>query len=134
MRALATVLKLLAPVPVAIGAGHALFALRMDALLGANVDAAALADPVLDSQNRFYGVIFAGLGPLIWLSASDPRRYRWVLRAVGGAIAVGGVARLLSIALRGLPSPAVLALTAIELVAVPALLLWHEVELRKGES
>ena len=59
---LPTVLKVVSPVFFLIGFGHLMFGVGADVQLGANVSAQSLADPVLDSQNRFYGVIFTVYG------------------------------------------------------------------------
>ncbi|MDE0856456.1 MAG: DUF4345 domain-containing protein [Nevskia sp.] len=124
MRAFILVLRLLAAVAVAVGLLHLLIGLHADTLLGARLPAQVLADPVLDSQNRFYGTTFIGYGALIFLCAADLRRYAAVLALVAGFVALGGVARLLSIALHGMPPPPVLGLTLLELLGMPALLLW----------
>jgi hypothetical protein len=111
-------------VTIVIGLLHISIALHADASLGARLPAEVLGDPVLDSQNRFFGACFAGYGALLLLCASDVRRYASVLNVVVSFVALGGVARLISIALYGVPAPQVIGLTVIELVA-PLLLLWQ---------
>ena len=125
MRVFTIVLKVLASVPVLVGLSHLFMGLGSDALLGAKLPLEVLSDPVLDSQNRFYGVIFIGYGTLIFLCASDVRKYSSVLRIVAGFIFLGGFGRLVSIVLFGLPTPPVIALIAVELIGVPLLLWWH---------
>jgi Ni/Fe-hydrogenase subunit HybB-like protein len=71
MRSLALFLKWVAPVFLVVGA---------EVLLGAHVPADVLADPVLDSQNRFHGVAFTLYGVLLFLCATDLSRYAAVLR------------------------------------------------------
>ena len=56
MKTLELVLKLCAPVFLLVGVLHLAIGVEADVLLGAKLPAAALADPALDSQNRFYGV------------------------------------------------------------------------------
>jgi hypothetical protein len=125
MQAFALLLKLLAPVPIIVGLLHVTLGAGTEVLLGANVPADVLKDPVLDSQNRFYGAIFMAYGPLLFLCARDLHRHALLLRIVGGFVFLGGIARLASVALQGLPSVPVVGLIAIELVGMPLLLLWH---------
>jgi len=55
---IATFLKVVAFVPILVGVLHLVLGLNADVLLGARLPAAVIADPALDSQNRFYGVAF----------------------------------------------------------------------------
>jgi hypothetical protein len=50
---IATFLKIIAPVPILVGALHLILGLNADVLLGARLPALVIADPTLDSQNRF---------------------------------------------------------------------------------
>lgn len=124
MPTLPLLLKLLAPLFLAAGASHLLLGLGADALLGARLAAEVMADPALDSQNRFYGVSFMLNGLLLWLVATDLPRYRPVLHCVLGVMFAGGLARWLSIALHGWPPAPVLLLLAVELVAPVLLAAW----------
>ena len=80
-----------------------------------------IRDPVLDSQNRFYGTAVAIDGVLLALGATDLKRYSVMLQCCLWCFFAGGLARLVSMALYGTPPLMVLALTASELV-LPALL------------
>ena len=118
------VLKMAAPVFLLVGALHLVFGLRADALLGALIPESVLRDPALDSQNRFYGVAFSLYGTLLWLCATDLRRYATVLRCLLWTFFAAGVARLVSCYLYGAPPPLVAALLGIEIIAPALLLLW----------
>jgi Domain of unknown function (DUF4345) len=124
MSGLATFLRITAPVFVLVGALHLCLGLNADALLGAKLPADVIADATLDSQNRFYGTSFTLYGALLWLSASDLARYATVLRCLLVVFLASGVARLVSIALRGNPSALVLGLMVTELVMPAVLLVW----------
>ncbi|HTZ71853.1 MAG TPA: DUF4345 family protein, partial [Acetobacteraceae bacterium] len=87
-------LRLTAMVAVLVGLTHLIFGLGADVMLGAHIPPATLADPVLDSQNRFYGVAFAGYGALLWLAASDIWRHATLIRVLAAFVFLGGVARL----------------------------------------
>jgi Domain of unknown function (DUF4345) len=124
MQHLSLVLKLLAPVFLLVGALHLVFGVGADVLLGANVPVEAVGDPALDSQNRFYGVAFTLYGVLLWLVASNIPKYATVLRCVFWVFFAAGLARLVSIAIYGLPPPLVLTLLASEVILPPLLALW----------
>lgn len=109
---------------------HLFLGLGADAMLGAQVPKAAASDPVLDSQNRFYGVIFSLYGILLIVCAGDPAKYATILRWLLWVFLAGGIARLISIAVVGMPPAAVVVLLVTELV-LPPLLLWglqHELQ------
>lgn len=76
-----------------------------------------------DSQNRFFGAIFAGYGlAWIWAARRSPipgDAVRWL----AGIFFVGGLARLVSVAAHGWPHGFVIGLTVVEL-ALPALYFW----------
>ncbi|MGL5816089.1 MAG: DUF4345 domain-containing protein [Phycicoccus sp.] len=124
MAALAIVLRLLAVVVFAVGGLHLTLGVEADVLLGADLRTEAISDPVLDSQSRFFGVMFTLSGVLLVLCATDIPRYALVLRCVLLVFFTGGVARLVSIAVHGLPPPQVVALLVVELVVPPALAWW----------
>lgn len=125
MRAFTLLLKWLAPIPVLAGSLHLLLGVHADVILGARLPAEALADPVLDSQNRFYGVAFMAYGVFLYLCATDLRKYAAVFKIVVGLMFAGGVARLIAAVLHGIPAPPVILLAAVELVGMPLLLLWY---------
>ena len=125
MRTFILVLKWLSPIPVLVGSLHLLMGLHADVLLGARLPEQVLSDPVLDDQNRFYGVSFMAYGVLLYLCATDLREYAAVFRVLICFMFLGGVGRLVSVALHGLPTPPVIGLGVIELFFMPPLLLWH---------
>jgi hypothetical protein len=124
MVALERVLKFCAPIFLLVGALHLAIGLQADVLLGAQLPADVIANPALDSQNRFYGVAFALYGVLLWLCATDIVKYAQVLRCVLWVFFAAGIARLVSVAIHGLPPPLVLALLCSELILPPVLVLW----------
>ena len=124
MRRFALFLKLLAPIFLFVGGLHLILGLGADAMLGAQVPPDTMADPALNSQNRFYGIAFTLYGVLLFLCATDVPKYSTVLRCVLWVFFAAGVARLLSIATHGLPPPLILMLLVSELVAPPFLIWW----------
>ena len=125
MAALTTLLKFIAPIPMVVGLMHIVLGLQTDVLLGAKVAVELLSDPVLDSQNRFYGAIFMGYGALIFLCTTNLRQHATLFRILSGGVFLGGLARVVSIVLHGVPPTPVLGLIAIELLGVPLLVWWH---------
>ena len=105
-----------------------------DVMLGARLPPEALADPALDSQNRFYGVAFTLYGILLYLCATDLRNYSAVLRCVLWVFFAAGLARLVSIVTHGVPPPLIVALLLTELALPPILSLWLSKVLRAGAS
>ena len=76
-----------------------------------------------DSQERFYGGIFAGYG-VAWLYAARQQRMSpSVVRWLAATMAAGGGARVLGILRSGRPHPFWLVMTAVEFV-VPAGAWW----------
>jgi Domain of unknown function (DUF4345) len=128
MRTLRIILKCLAPVLVLVGMLHLVLGPGADAMLGAKITPEVLSDPALDSQNRFYGVSFTIYGVMCYLCATDLPKYATVLRCILSVFFVAGLARLVSIAVRGLPSLPVLVLLSSELLGPPVLLwlLWKQ--------
>lgn len=118
------VLRLFAIGCILAGMTHVALGLGADTALGANPGAAAL-DASLDSQNRFYGMAFTVYGALTWLYTRDMTRYAPMFRVLMAAFFLGGLARLVSAALHGMPSALVLGLAASELLLPPLFLSWQ---------
>ena len=125
MQTFALALKALAPLFVIVAVVHLTFGVRADEMLGASVGPAVVAEPTLDSQNRFYGVAFSLYGVLLYLCATDLERYEPILKAVLACFFLGGVARLVSWATHGAPAPLVVVLAATELLLPLVLFGWH---------
>jgi Domain of unknown function (DUF4345) len=123
MRAFSILLRAIAPLVVLVGGLHLILGLGADALLGAKISSAVMADPALDSQNRFYGVSFMLYGVLLFLCSTNIPKYATVLRCVLWVFFAAGLARFVSLAARGVPPWPVLLLFLLELLA-PPLMLW----------
>ena len=121
----AVTLRVLAAAIVGISLVHVLFGVSAEPWLGAQLSAASMSDPNLDSQNRFYGAAFTLFAVTLWLSSTDVRRYVTLLNLTLIVFFLAGTARLLSGAMMGWPSPQLLFLTAIELIGPPLIYLWR---------
>lgn len=97
---------------VAIGVFH--FALGIHSVPGEGS-----AGATVDSRERYYGAIFAGYGVIwIWTARQRPIPAS-VVRWLAGIFFLGGVGRLLSMAVHGQPQWFQVVLTAVELVMPP---------------
>jgi Domain of unknown function (DUF4345) len=123
-------LRLFGAAFVLAGLLHVIYGVGAELMLGTNLSAEALTNPSLDSQNRFYGAAFAVYGVLFWMCAGDMTRYAPVLRVMLVVFFFAGVARLIAVALYGLPAPAIQVLAATELIFPPLLLWWQSRHLR----
>ena len=110
-------LRSTAPVLVVIGALHLFLGLQASGGLGAQLP--AVIDPVLDSQDRFYGVAFTLYAAVFWIGAGDPQRYAPILGWAIGLFFAGGLGRLLAWSQHGSPGPVVLVLLGLELLLPP---------------
>ncbi|WP_432097489.1 DUF4345 domain-containing protein [Streptomyces sp. bgisy100] len=100
----------------AIGVFH--FALGIDSVPGEGS-----AGATVDSRERYYGAIFLGYGlAWIWAARQSPIPARAV-RLLAGVFLLGGVGRLLSLAVYGQPHWFQIVLTAVEL-ALPPVYFW----------
>lgn len=124
MAAFVWTLRILGPAFVVAGSIHLVFGVAGESLLGAQLSAASIADPVLDSQNRFYGTAFTLYGFLLLLCAQDLARYAPVLKLTLWVFFAAGVARLVAVWFTGWPSLLVVVLLVIELVLPVVLLVW----------
>src|SRR5258706_3240215 len=93
MRAFTFVLRIIATLILVVGALHLTLGVAAEVLLGAKLPAEALADPALDSQNRFYGVSFALYGVLFLVCAGNIQKYATVFRCVVWVFFAAGPAR-----------------------------------------
>ncbi|MFC7304129.1 DUF4345 domain-containing protein [Streptomyces monticola] len=101
---------------VAIGLFHVVLGI-------ASVPGEESAGATVDSRERFYNAIFLGFGlAWIWVARQSPIPARMV-RGLAAVFLLGGVGRLLSMAVHGLPHWWQVPLTVLELV-LPPLYLW----------
>jgi hypothetical protein len=105
-------------VPISAGAAGIILG---PALLGNN----AAGDTDLDSHFRYLSGLLLGIG--IFYAGAVPgierRRGRFLL--LGAMVFLGGIGRLLSLFVRGTPSPVMIGALAMELVVTPSLTIWQ---------
>ena len=80
---------------------------------------------LLDSNLRFLGGVWLALGlAAVWLIPRIERRGD-IFRLIWGAIWIGGLGRLLSMFVVGLPPAPFIAFTLLEIVGAPLFVLWQ---------
>ena len=124
-------LRLFAIICVAVGLLHLSLGLHADNLLGADLGLEVISNATLDSQNRFYGAAFMLFGVVTWICVADLKQNAQLFRMMLLVFFTGGVARLISAIIYGLPAPLVQILAISELLIPPFLLWWHSTWLRK---
>ena len=111
---------LLAAIPVLTGI-ITMFGLSDPIYAAAKIPANAL----LDSNLRFFGGVWLGLGlALYWLIPSIERQ-TVLFRVVWGMIFLGGIGRLLSMVFLGAPPLPFVGFTALEIIGAPFFIWWQ---------
>ena len=82
-------------------------------------------DATVDSEFRFVNAFWSVAGVLVWWAVPRIERATTVLRMTLGAAFVGGLARLIAVAVSGWPHPVFIGALVIELVVVPVVLWWQ---------
>jgi hypothetical protein len=80
---------------------------------------------VLDSNLRFFGGLWLGVGVTLFVLLRRIERHGTTFRAFWAMIFLGGVGRILSVVDAGVPPPPFLGVLALELVGAPLFVLWH---------
>jgi hypothetical protein len=83
------------------------------------------ANALLDSNLRFFGGVWLGLGlALYWLIPSIERQ-TVLFRVLWGMIFLGGIGRLLSMSFLGWPPLPFVGFTALEIIGAPFFIWWQ---------
>ncbi|MCC8946950.1 DUF4345 domain-containing protein [Bradyrhizobium sp. Arg62] len=90
--------------------------------------------PVLDSNLRFFGGVWLGLGlALLWLVPRIESE-SVLFRVVWGGIFLGGIGRLLSMLMVGLPPLPFVGFTALEVIGAPLFVYWQHLVAKAGRE
>ena len=118
---------LLSSLALLTGAMDVVIGVAGQANIGVGNAASVPLDPVLDSQVRFLGAVWLGLGAIQLVCLGDLRRYSTILQLCFAIVILGGIGRALSLLQAGHPSSDIgtvfiAVALAIELMLVP--LVW----------
>ncbi|MBK8431525.1 MAG: DUF4345 domain-containing protein [Chloroflexi bacterium] len=80
---------------------------------------------LLDSNLRFYSGVWFVLGITVLLTVQSLEKYFELYKILWAMIFVGGIGRLLSIAVVGLPPIPFIGFTVLEILGPPIFLYWH---------
>ncbi len=126
-RALQVVVAVLAAVPTTAGLAGV--------VLGPAAFGVSEADSTsLDSHVRFLSGVFLAIGLCFYSTVRRIERHRTRFRLAAAAVFVGGLGRLLSLILMGAPEWPHLVGLALELLVVPALVIWQGAVARAAET
>ena len=124
MRALKFTLQALGLGIVGVALVHVVLGPNAEVLLGSGISPSSIADPAIDSQNRFYGAAFALFGGVFLLGSADIAKYRPMLLLAFGAFFVAGLTRIISVVVAGWPPLPVLCLAVVEICGPPIMCFW----------
>jgi len=118
-RALQIVLAVLAVIPVVSGA--------VDIIAGSKwlPGGQSQTTPSMDSAFRFASIFWCAVGPLVWWHVPRVTRDSPTLPLTLSTVFAGGIARLYSWQQRGRPHSMFVGATALELIGMPVLIVWH---------
>jgi Domain of unknown function (DUF4345) len=88
---------------------------------------------LLDTNLRFFSGVWVGAGLALWWLIPTIERQTVLFRVLWGMIFIGGIGRLLSMIMLGLPSIPFVAFTAIEIVGAPLFIWWQSRLARAGK-
>lgn len=117
-QALQRVVAVVALVPVLSGLYGVLFGLN-------GIGRSGLVDISADSHFRYLSGLHLGIGILFWTCVPGIEAKTTLFRFLTLVVALGGLARLLGLALTGLPSLVMMGALAVELGVTPLLCLWQ---------
>jgi len=83
------------------------------------------ASPLLDSNLRFFGGVWLGLGVAMYCIIPNIEKETLLFRALWGMIFVGGIGRLISMLMVALPPVPFVGFTALEIIGAPLIVLWQ---------
>jgi hypothetical protein len=82
--------------------------------------------PLLDSNLRFFGSVWLGLGLAMLYLVPPIERQTVLFRVPWGAVFLGGIGRALSSAFVGLPPRPFIGFTALEIIGAPLFVFWQK--------
>lgn len=131
MRAFRITMGLLALIPLLTGALELVFG---TSLLAPGLDLNVATHRVLDSNLRFFGGVWLGLGVCLVWCLFDLRSRAPFVSWLWGFIFIGGVGRAVAMVVVGVPLAPFVFFTALELVGAPLFVWWLNSLTRRREE
>ena len=94
-------------------------------VLGPSMAASSDGPPALDSHVRYLSGLLLAIGLAFWSTIPHIEQQSARFRLLTALVVVGGLSRLLGLALRGVPPPPMLFGLCMELVVTPLLCWWQ---------
>jgi Domain of unknown function (DUF4345) len=124
-KVLQIVLGILGLIPILTGGLDLIVGASALNLAGASIAPEVLDNVVLDSQIRFLGSIWLGIGIVLYWILPAIEKQTILFRLLLGIIFLGGIGRLTSVFLVGVPPIELIAATGLELIGMPLLIVWQ---------
>ena len=119
-RGLQIVTAILAAVPVATGV------ISMSGIDDPLYSSAVLPpSTLLDSNLRFFGGVWFGLGIAMYGIIPNIEKQTSLFRALWGMVFAGGIGRIISMLMLGLPPAPFVGFTILEILGAPLIVLWQ---------
>ncbi|MGO9703016.1 MAG: DUF4345 domain-containing protein [Xanthobacteraceae bacterium] len=83
------------------------------------------ANPLLDSNLRFFAGVWLGLGLAIFWLVPKIEQHTLLFRVIWGMIFIGGIGRIVSMLFVGLPPAPFIGFTILEIVGAPVFVIWQ---------
>jgi hypothetical protein len=83
------------------------------------------ANALLDSNLRFFGGVWLGLGLAVYWLIPNIEKHTLLFRMLWGMIFLGGIGRLLSMLFLALPPIPFIGFTVLEIVGAPIFIAWQ---------
>jgi xanthosine utilization system XapX-like protein len=125
MKYLKLSVRILSVIPCLTGLLDLVLGVKAMVVSGGMLHDSAVSDASLNSQIRFFGAIWLGIGVLLWRCSADLKVNASLFQTIVWILILSGVGRLMSFLQFGMPSPPLFAAMLLELLGMPLLLWWH---------
>jgi hypothetical protein len=124
-KVLQIVLGILGLIPILTGALNLMLGASALNIFGAAVSPDVLNNVVIDSQIRFLGAIWLGVGIVLYWALPAIEKQTTLFRLLIGSIFLGGIGRSISAFSVGTPPNHLIAAIVLELIGMPLIILWQ---------
>ena len=97
----------------------------------ASIPGSIPVNATMDSEDRFYAVLFGAFGVALMWCTKDIETKSTFVYFLAVTFFIGGLARLISVAAVGWPHPLFIFLTLLELI-IPVYMIWAQYQIRRN--